>query len=140
AARGSLVAEAVAEDLVGKIKLDLVELAVLLDVRLVVITGDADLLQRYRYLGRRDVAQFVEGGEEALVARDKADPHARQVRALRERVEGRDILVIRTGRFEHAAWRCLASVDFRIALVAEHEKAVRVSQRLQLPEVGTRCQ
>src|SRR5205085_9128385 len=64
---GALVAVAVAEDLVGEIELDLVEPAVLLDVRLVIVAGDANLLQRYRHLWCCDVAQLVKRREKAFV-------------------------------------------------------------------------
>src|ERR1700753_2561505 len=79
AAGRALVAVAIAEDLVGEIELDAIELAVLFDMRLVAIGGGCDLLQRHRHLRGCDIAQLVEGGEKCLVAGGKADAHARQV-------------------------------------------------------------
>jgi hypothetical protein len=77
-----MVAVAIAQDLVGEVEFDAIELSILLDMRLVAVGGDRDMLQRHRHLWRGDIAQLVEGGEEFLVAGGEADAHARQVRAL----------------------------------------------------------
>jgi len=69
------------------------------------------MLQRHRHLGCSDIAQLVKHTEKLLVAGRKADPHARQVRALRQRLERNDVGKIRPGTFQHAAGSCLG-VDF----------------------------
>src|SRR6267154_4085324 len=98
AAGGTVIAIAIAEDLVGEIEFDAVEPAVLLDMRLVAVGGDRYLLQRHRHLRGGDIAQFVKGGEEFLVAGGEADPHARQVGALRQRLERDGVGEIRSRR------------------------------------------
>ncbi len=135
AARRPLVAVAVADDLVGEIELCIVEPAVLFDVAFVAIGGDRDVLRRHRHLRRRDVAQFEKGGEEILVAGGKADAQARQVRALRQRMEYDHVVEVGRGRFQHARRRVLA-VDLTIALVGKDEKAVAPRQRGELVEIG----
>jgi hypothetical protein len=51
---------------------------------LVVIGGNANMLQRHRHLRRGDVAQFEERREEAAIAGGKAYAQARKRRALRQ--------------------------------------------------------
>src|SRR4029077_16025570 len=68
AAGRALVAVAAADDLVGKIELRDIELAVLLDVGFVAVSRDCDLLRRHRHLWRRDVAQLDVAAEEAAIA------------------------------------------------------------------------
>src|SRR5579883_1118902 len=127
AAVGPLVAVAAAEDLVGEIELDAIEPAVLLDMRLVAIGRDRDMLQRHRHLRRRDVAQLEEQAEEPSVAGGKADAHARQIRALRQRLEGDHAGEIIARMFQRTAGR-FAGVDFRIAFVAQDDEAVAVGE------------
>ena len=95
AAGRTLVAVAVADDLVGEIELGDVELAVVLDMGLVAVGRDGDLLRRHRHLRRRDVAQLDVAAEEAAVAGGEADAQSRQVGALRQRVEHDDVAEIR---------------------------------------------
>src|ERR1700694_297034 len=103
AAGGPAIAITTAENLVGEIELDPVEPPVLLDMRLVAVGRDRDMLQRHRHLGCSDVAQLMKHAQEFLVARRKSDPHARQVRALRQRLKYNDICKVRPGAFQHAA-------------------------------------
>src|SRR3569623_47286 len=53
---GPAIAVTIADDLVGEIELDPVESADLLDMRFVAIGTGRDMLERHRYLRRRDVA------------------------------------------------------------------------------------
>ena len=66
AAGGTVIAVAVAEDLVGEIEFYAVEPAVLLDMGLVAVGGDRDMLQRHRHLRGGDIAQLVKGAKEFL--------------------------------------------------------------------------
>ena len=128
------IAVAIPEDLVGEIELDAVEPSIFLDMRLVAIGGNRDMLQRHRHLRGGDVAQLVEGGEKFPVAGGEADAHARQVRALRQRLERNDVGKIGSGAFEHAARR-LPGVDFRIALVAQDHEAETIRKLLEAAEI-----
>ena len=76
-------------------------------------------------------------GEEFLVAGGKADAHARQVRALRQRLERDHVGEVGPGAFQRAARR-LPGVDFRIALVAQDHEAVAVGELLQPGEIVAR--
>ena len=95
AARGTAIAVAVADDLIGEIEFLPIEAAVFLDMRLVAVGGDGDVLRRHRHLRRGDVAQFEIGREEAAVAGGEADAQTGQARALRQRVENDDVGEIR---------------------------------------------
>src|SRR5258706_13992401 len=103
AAGGSAIAVAITENLIGEIELDAVEPPVLLDMRLVAVGRDRDMLQRHRHLGCGDIAQLVKYAEKFLVAGGKAYPHAREIRALRQRLKRNDIGKIRAGAFQNAA-------------------------------------
>src|SRR5581483_6824769 len=103
AAGRPLVAVAIAENLIGEIELDAIELAVLFDMNFVAVGGGRDMLQRHRNLRSGDIAQLMEGGEEFPVAGGKADAHARQVRALRQRLERDHAGEVGSGTFQHAA-------------------------------------
>ena len=83
------------------------------------------------------IAQLVKGGEKLAVAGGKADAHARQVRALRQRLERDHIGEVGPGAFQRAARR-LPGVDFRIALVAQDHEAIMVRKSLQTGKVIAR--
>ena len=104
-------------------------------MRLVAVGGDRDLLRRHRHLRRGDIAQFEIGGEKAAVAGREADAQARQVRALRQRVEHHDVGEIRPGRFQHAGRRVLA-VDLAVAFVGKHQEAETARQRREPVEIS----
>ena len=75
--------------------------------------------------------------DEFLVAGGEADAQARQVGALRQRLERNHAGEIGAGAFERAARR-LAGVDLGIALVAEDHEAVAVGELLQPREIIAR--
>ncbi len=114
-----------------------VEPPVFLDMGLVAVGGDRDMLQRHRHLGCGDIAQLVKHAEEFPVAGGKADPHARQVRTLRQRLERNHIGKIRSGAFQHAAGRFFG-INLRIALIAQNHEAETIGERLQAGEIASR--
>jgi hypothetical protein len=91
------------------------------NVRLVCVSGNGYPLRRHRHLRRGHVAQFEKAREEPAIARRKTNAQSRKVRSLGKRLELHDIGKIRSGSFEHAG-RCVAGIDFGVALIAEHEK------------------
>ena len=137
AAGGAAIAIAIAEDLVGEVELEPIKPPVLLDMRLVAIGRDRHVLERHGYLGRRDIAQLVKHREELPVAGGEANPHARQVRAFRQRLKRDRICKIRPGAFQHAAGRYLR-IDFRIAFVAQNHEAEPVGELFQTAEIFPR--
>ena len=131
----TLVAVAVADDLIGEIELGRIELAVFPHMRLIAIGGDGDMLRRARHLRRRDIAQLEKGRQKAAVAGGEADAQAGQVRALGQRVENHGVGEIGSGGFQHAGGLMLA-VDLAIAFVGEHQKAEAAGKRDELVEIG----
>src|SRR6266581_7665225 len=121
------IAITAAENLVGEVKLHLIEPLVLHDMGLVRIGGDRHPLCRQRHLRGGDIAQLKEGTEEAAVARHEAHPQTRQVRALRQRLKDDYVPKIRACLFERARGWSLG-IDLRIALVAEQNEAVAAGE------------
>ena len=103
-------------------------------MRLVAVGRDRDMLQRHRHLGCGDIAQLVKHTEKLLVAGRKTDPHARQVRALRQRLKRHDVCKVRPGALQHAA-RSGLRVNFRIAFVAQDQEAEAIGEPLQAAEI-----
>src|SRR5450631_912880 len=134
---GAMITITIAEDLVGEIELDPVEPPVLLDMGLVAVGRDRDMLQWHWHLGCCDIAQFVKHAEKFPVAGRKADPHARQVRSLRQRLERNHIGEIRPRAFQHAAG-CFPGVNLRIAFVAQNHEAETIGEPLQTCKIAAR--
>ncbi|MGY4484002.1 hypothetical protein ACVWWR_003193 [Bradyrhizobium sp. LM3.2] len=134
---GPAIIVTIADDLVGEIELDPVKPAILLDMRLVAVSNCRDMLERNRHLRCRNVAQLEEHADELFVAGGKTDAHARQVGALRQRLERDHAGEVGAGAFQRTARR-LAGVDFRIALVAEDHEAVAIGEALQAREIIAR--
>jgi hypothetical protein len=134
AAGGAVIAEAIAEDLVGEVELDPVQPPVLLDMDFVAVGGDRHMLQRHRHLRRGHIAQLVKHRQKLAVAGGEADPHTRQIRALRQRLKRNHIGKIGPRAFQHAA-RGFEGVDLRIAFVAQHHEAEAIGQLFQADEI-----
>src|SRR5262249_37852961 len=103
--RGTSIAVALADDLIGEIVFLRIEAAIFLHMPFIAIGGDRNALRRHRHLWRRNVAQLQKPGEECSIAGGKADAQPWQVGALRKRLELHHIRKVRSGGFEHAGGR-----------------------------------
>ena len=124
AAGRTLVAVAVADDLVGEIEFRAIELAVLFDMRFVVIGRDRDVLQRHRHLRRGDVAQ-LEKAARGSAGRRRRSRRAGPAGSSASTANGTRRRWRNPAPTLRACRRRLSSrIDLRIAFVGEHQEAV----------------